>query len=120
MRQRFDINTGATGIFVDTGEAVSGLIMGIRFDGATLDTRTRVKLEAISDGRVIADFADAGGVWTRVPRVGTYDTGGDAISDAYHYLDHDQLRLTVDTVAGDTGGVDTGNKTATCYVYMGW
>ena len=116
QRHRFDIQTDTGGDFVDTGAPFSGIVMQLHLAGG-LPAPTRLKLEAVNEGVVIADYESSGGSWTRVPRIPAYDTGGDEIDGAAQYpvLAHERLRLTV---TQDTG--DTGAKSGTLYVTTAW
>lgn len=113
--QTFNILTDSGGDFVDTGPPFSGMVMQIRMNNTDLDTGVDVKLEMVNSGVVVADYDNASGSWTRVPRVLTFDTGGEEVADAPPIAAHDRLRLTVNQSEGVTGV-----KTARLNIVTGW
>ena len=119
QRHRFRITTDTGGDGTDTSGPCEGLIMMIAQDTGIFDTGCDVRLSAINpDGSpiVIADYTNVGGsAWRRVPRILSFDTGGEAVGDQYPVVAHDRLRLTVTQSDGVTGAL-----TGTFWVWTAW
>lgn len=115
----FYIETDTGGDYTQIDGPFNGLIMQVRLSdtGLNLDTGCDILLETVGNGGVvIADWDNVGGSsWTRVPRIGTYDTGGAALGDQYAVAAHDRLRLTVNQSEGVAG-----SKRAVLFVTTGW
>src|SRR5690554_5939288 len=125
-RLTFNISTDTGGDYSEiSGPCAGGLIMQMRFargsGGTVLDTGVDMKLEAVDAAGnslfTIAHFTNVGAQsFTRVPRILSYDTGGDSVGDQYPVVtEADRLRLTVNQSDGAAG-----SKTGTFYVWTGW
>lgn len=112
QRLRFDISTDTGGDFTQLSGPCEGMIMQLRVDTGVFDTGCDFLVEAVNpngSAMPIAHYQNSGGsTWTRVPRIGAFDTGGTEIGAEYPVVAHDRLRLTVtqsDGVAGSLTGI---------------